>query len=120
MDGLVDGLMFVGMILWGVLEYRRRERLHRERIAILRRTGAVPVEIEKQEPWRIGTTVIVLGFVTGVIVRMAWMGLSRQHVVDNRYFLVAVPFVPIAVILIIMIVRDIRRYLQSPQARGQS
>ena len=120
MDGLVDGLMFVGMILWGVIEYRRREQSHRERIATLRRTGALPAEIEKQQPWRIGTTVIVLGFVTGVIVRMAWLGLFRQHLVDNRYFLVAVPFVPIAVILIMMIVRDIRRYLQSAHARGQS
>ena len=120
MDGLVNGIMFAGMILWGVIEYRKRDRSHRERIMILRLTGAMPAEIEKQKPWQIGTTVIVLGFVTGVIVRMAWMGLFRQHVVDNRYFLVAVPFVPIAVILIMMIVRDIRRYLQSSHTRGQS
>ena len=120
MDGLVNGLMFAGMILWGVIEYRRRERSHRELIMILRRTGAMPAEIKKQKPWRIGTTVIVLGFVTGVIVRMAWMGLFRQHLLDIRYFLVAVPFVPIAVILIMMIVRDIRRYLQSSHAQGQS
>ena len=106
MDGLVNGLMFAGMILWGVIEYRKRDRSHRERIMILRRTGAMPAEIEKQKPWQIGTTVIVLGFVTGVM--------------DNRYFLVAVPFVPIAVILIMMIVRDIRRYLQSSHTRGQS
>ena len=120
MDGLVDGLLFVGMILWGGIEYRSRERSHRERIAILRRTGAMPVETEKKEPWRIGTTMIVLAFATGAIVWLAWMGLIRQHVIDEVYLLIAVPLVPMAVILTMIIIRDIRRHLQTAHARGQS
>jgi hypothetical protein len=104
----------IAIIVYGVVEYRRRERLHRTELALVRR-GETPPTREPQHPAlalaSIGATGILILVSEGVLIYAG----SRFPRNFKPLAVVGVIFLLILIPVISMFRRDLRRYRSRPR-----
>ena len=96
------------ILLYGIYEYRRRERRHRIDMEYIRRRIEPPAESELLVPrWRIATVALTAFILTGGAVFLVYTG-TRFPYAMTPMIVAACIFLALAVPLIFMIVRDSR------------
>ena len=102
--------IIAGIIVYGSLEYRRREARHRSAMEYLRLGKEPPLpEGKKPEVWRLVTTgavVIILVALVGVLV---WFGFQADGY-GYPYYVMALGFGLLLLILGMMFIRDLRAF----------
>ena len=106
-------LLIVGILIYGVAEYRRREQLHRNTLRMLREGEIPEANIAIPPLYRLWTT----GFVS-VILLVAVIGLviARQRILygGDVLFVLAAVFLFMFVMLFRIFIRDIRLRREHP------
>jgi len=100
--------ILLGIILYGAFEYHRREQLHKEAMAYLKRDLEPPAVSDKPQQWKIWTTgavaTLLLLFVLTLFVFTAKAGLEK----GGPYLLVASPLTLILLLLLLIVRRDLK------------
>ena len=101
------------IIVYGVIEYQRRETRHREVMVFLKRGEEPPVpEVKKPQAWRLltsGGVALLLCLVVGVLVKLGLEG----HSYARPYYVMALGFALLLVVVLMMFARDLRAYRTS-------
>jgi|GEM_PF-1784149 len=94
------------IIVWAGFEYHRREQDHNERMAFLQR-GLMPPDSSLDPPaWRLWTTSAIAFLLFLLIIGMIMLGFKTIAPYGAPFFFIALPFVPIFVVLLLILRRD--------------
>ena len=99
----------VGIIVYGVLAYRHRERVYWETVTYLRRGQRPPDRTPRIEAWKLGTTGAVGLAVLATAVVLANLGL-RHGRLNPATLSIALIFAGLFVLLARMFLRDLKKY----------
>jgi hypothetical protein len=101
------------IVCYGAYEYQRREKAQREAMELLRR-GEVPSPAgSKPRPWRLLTTGSVCVLLAGFVSLLFYAGAAwRRNSARPLEIMASLIAVPLA-ILVMIFVRDLRRYIMS-------
>jgi len=101
-------IIAAAIVLYGVYEYRRRERRHRFDLEFLKRRIEPPPETELMVPrWRIATVAITACIAIGAAGFVMFKGITH-HGYGRPLIVIGCVFLSLAAPLLYIIVRDIR------------
>ena len=104
----LTGLIVLGGILvYGVLEYRRREHLHKEAMEYLQHGLEPPSEPPVPASWRLVTTGAVGGLLLAVVIGLVVLSASLGHY-GRPVLVIAAFFASLLVFVALMYFRDRR------------
>ena len=102
-------LITIAVVLYGVLEYFRREKMHRRTLEYAREHHAPPPVRTGPPLWKLLTTSVVGAALLGFIVWLVILGVPDWHP-GLPFLLIASGLAPIVVILGLMLWRDLKAY----------
>ena len=101
--------MTVGIIVYGVLAYRHRERVYWETVTYLRRGQRPPDRTPRNEAWKLGTTGAIGLAVLAAVVILANLGLHHGRL-NPATLSIALIFAALFVLLAWTFLRDLKKY----------
>jgi sterol desaturase/sphingolipid hydroxylase (fatty acid hydroxylase superfamily) len=105
-------VVIIGLfVLFGVLEYQNRESTHRFTIAWMRVGKDPPESWYEPKLWKLITITVVTIIFAGFTGFLGILGMKQGMGGPVPLVFVAATFVPPLVILILMIIRDLRKYV---------
>jgi len=99
----------VGIIVYGILAYRHRERVYWETVTYLRRGQRPPDRTPRIEAWKLVTTGAVGLAVLATVVILANLGFHHGRL-NPATLLIALVFAGFFVLLAWMFLRDLKKY----------
>ena len=102
--------LIIGIGVYGLFEYRRREEIHRERMKYLKRGLEPPIVGQKVDFWKLMTTTTSAVILLALTVATFVFGLSRGEYLFVPSLVFGTVFALITVIVVLMVLRDWRLY----------
>lgn len=101
----------VGIIIYGIFEYQRREHVHKEVMAYLKRDQMPPDRTPKPEAWRLVTTGSVGVLLLGMTVVFVKLGMHNGRL-NPASLPITLIFAALFLLVARMFVRDFVTYRQ--------
>ena len=104
-----DLVITVGIIVYGVLAYQRREQMHKEAMGYINRGQIVPKQTPQIEAWKLTTTGGMSLVVLAAAVWFTNLGL-RIGKADTVLYAFGAIFGLLSLLLVLMFFRDLKKY----------
>ncbi len=96
------------IVAWAAFEYHRREQEFNESMAYCARDLPPPEPLPVHVPWKVWTTGLTAFCLFAFVVGMVILGITTFPPYRTSFFLIALPFALILVVLLLILWRDYR------------
>lgn len=111
-----DFVLPLAILIWAAFEYHRREQDHREVMVFLQRGLQPPPRSDSPQPFQLWTAGGVALLLIVLSIGLVWLAFSGSILYGSGALIVlAVPFVSMAILLLLIVRRD-RRILKQQKA----